>query len=48
MSHTNETVRNEDFKEQLEIVNEELETVNAHTRELEATIARNMAKILKA
>lgn len=43
-----ETVSDEDFKEQLETLNEELETLNAQARELEATIAKNIAEILEA
>lgn len=42
-----ETVSDEDFKEQLEALNEELETLNAAARELEATIAKNVAEILE-
>ena len=42
-----ELVSDEDFKEQLEELNEELETLNAQARELEATIARNVAEILE-
>ena len=38
----------EDFKAQLETLNEELETLNAQARDLEQTIAGNMAKILEA
>ena len=38
----------EDFKEQLETLNEELETLNAQARDLEQTIARNVAEILEA
>ena len=41
-----EEVSDEDFKEQLESLNEELETLNAQARELEGTIARNVAEIL--
>jgi type I restriction enzyme M protein len=41
-----ETVSDEDFKEQLEELNEELETLNAQARDLEQTIARNVADIL--
>jgi type I restriction enzyme M protein len=41
-----EAVSDEDFKEQLETLNEELETLNAQARELEATIAANVAEIL--
>jgi type I restriction enzyme M protein len=41
-----EAVSDEDFKEQLEALNEELETLNAHARELEQTIAGNVAEIL--
>jgi type I restriction enzyme M protein len=43
-----ETVSDENFKEQLETLNEELETLNAQARDLEQTIARNMAEILEA
>ena len=38
----------EDFKEQLEELNEELEILNAQARELEQTIARNVVEILEA
>ncbi len=41
-----EAVSDEDFKEQLETLNEELETLNAQARELEQTIAANVAEIL--
>jgi type I restriction enzyme M protein len=43
-----EDVSDEDFKEQLETLNEELESLNAQARELEATIAGNVAEILEA
>jgi type I restriction enzyme M protein len=43
-----EEVSDEDFKEQLEALNEELEVLNAQARELEATIAANVAGILGA
>jgi type I restriction enzyme M protein len=43
-----EAVSDEDFKEQLETLNEELETLNAQARDLEQTIARNVAEILEA
>ncbi len=43
-----EAVSDEDFKEQFEALNEELETLNAQARELEATIAKNAAEILAA
>jgi type I restriction enzyme M protein len=43
-----EEVSNEDFREQLETLTEELETLNAQARELEETITRNMAEILEA
>ena len=43
-----EEVSDEDFKGQLEALNEELEALNAQARELEATIARNVAEILEA
>jgi type I restriction enzyme M protein len=42
-----EAVSDEDFKEQLETLNEELETLNAAARDLEATIASNVAEILE-
>jgi len=41
-----EEVSDEDFKEQLETLNEELEALNAQARNLEQTIARNVAEIL--
>jgi type I restriction enzyme M protein len=41
-----ESVSDEDFKEQLELLNEELETLNGQARELEQTIAHNVAKLL--
>jgi type I restriction enzyme M protein len=43
-----EDVSDEDFKEQLETLNEELESLNAQARELEATIATNVAELLGA
>ncbi len=43
-----EAVSDEDFKEQLERMNEELETLNAQARALEQTIADNVAEILEA
>jgi type I restriction enzyme M protein len=43
-----EAVSDEDFKAQLESLNEELETLNAQARELEQTIAANVAGILEA
>jgi type I restriction enzyme M protein len=43
-----ETVSDEDFKEQLQALNEELETLNAAARDLEQTIAANVAEILEA
>jgi type I restriction enzyme M protein len=43
-----EAVSDEDFKAQLEMLNEELEALNAQARELEATIAYNVAEILEA
>ncbi len=43
-----EEVSDEEFKAQLEALNEELETLNAQARELEVTIARNVAEILEA
>jgi type I restriction enzyme M protein len=41
-------VSDEDFKEQLEELNEELETLNIQARELEEAIARNVTEILEA
>jgi type I restriction enzyme M protein len=43
-----ETVSDEDFKAQLDTLNEELETLNAQARDLEQTIAANVAEILEA
>lgn len=43
-----EEVSDEDFKEQLESMYEELESLNAQARELEQTIAANVAGILEA
>ena len=43
-----EEVSDEDFKEKLEALNEELDVLNAQARELEATIAANVAEILEA
>jgi type I restriction enzyme M protein len=43
-----EEVSDEDFKEHLEELNEALETLNAQARDLEQTIARNVAEILEA
>jgi type I restriction enzyme M protein len=43
-----EEVSDEDFKTQLETLNEELEKLNAQARELERTIAANVAGILEA
>ncbi len=43
-----EDVSDEDFKEQLEILNEELESLNTKARELEQTIAANVAGILES
>jgi type I restriction enzyme M protein len=42
-----EEVSDEDFKAQLQTLNEELETLNAQAKELEATIASNLAGILE-
>jgi type I restriction enzyme M protein len=39
-------VSNQDFNEQLVALNEELEVLNSHARELEKTIASNIAEIL--
>jgi type I restriction enzyme M protein len=43
-----EAVSDEDFKTQLETLNEELEVLNSQARDLEQTIARNVAEILEA
>ena len=43
-----EAVSDEDFKAQLEALNEELESLNAQGRELEEVIARNAAALLEA
>jgi type I restriction enzyme M protein len=43
-----EAVSDEDFREHLETLNEELETLNAQARDLEQSIASNVAKILEA
>lgn len=43
-----EEVSDEDFKEKLETLNEELEVLNAQALELEQTIAQNVAEILEA
>jgi type I restriction enzyme M protein len=43
-----EAVSDEDFKEQLETLNEELEALNAQARDLERTIADNVAEVLEA
>ena len=42
-----EDVSDEDFKAQLETLNEELETLNVQARDLENTIAGNVAGILE-
>jgi len=42
-----EELSDEDFKERLEALNEELETLNAEARELEERIAVNVAEILE-
>jgi type I restriction enzyme M protein len=43
-----EFVDDEDFKEQLELLNEELESLNGQARKLEHAIAANMAELLGA
>ena len=43
-----EEISDEDFKEQLQALNEELQTLNTQARELEQTIAANVAGILGA
>jgi type I restriction enzyme M protein len=42
-----EEVSDEDFKTQLQSLNEELEGLNAQARDLEQTIAKNVAEILR-
>ena len=42
-----EDVSDEDFKAQLEVLNEELETLNVEARKLEESIGRNVAEILE-
>jgi type I restriction enzyme M protein len=41
-----EDVSDEDFKEQLETLNEELEALNAQALELQTRIAQNVASLL--
>jgi type I restriction enzyme M protein len=43
-----EAMNDEDFSDKLETLNEELESLNAQARELEHTVARNVAEILEA
>jgi type I restriction enzyme M protein len=43
-----EALSDEDFKEQFETLNEELESLNTQARELQQTIARNVAEIMEA
>ena len=43
-----EDVSDEDFKARLEAMNEELEGLNTQARELEETIARNVAEVIQA
>jgi len=43
-----EEISDEDFREKLEALNEELEALNAEARELEATIAANVAELMDA
>ncbi len=43
-----ESLSDEDFKAQLEMLNEELETLKAKARQLEKTIAESVAEILEA
>ncbi len=43
-----EDLSDEDFKEQLEALNEELEVLNAEARELEEKIAENVVELLEA
>ena len=42
-----EAVSDEDFKEKLEELSEELEVLNSEAREFEDTIALNVARLLK-
>jgi type I restriction enzyme M protein len=42
-----EDLSDEDFKERLEALNEELEVLNAEARELEERIAENVTEILE-
>ena len=42
-----EAVSDEDFKEKLEELNEELEVLNSGARELEERISENVAKVLE-
>jgi type I restriction enzyme M protein len=41
-------VSDEEFKAQIQTLNEELEALNAQARDLEETIARNISQILEA
>jgi len=41
-------VSDEDFKEQLETLNEELDALNAQARDLEKTIMKNVVEILES
>jgi len=43
-----EEISDEDFKEKLEALNEELEVLNTEARDLEETIAVNVTEILEA
>ena len=43
-----EAVEENNFKQQLKTLNEELETLNDEARKIEHTIATNMAEILEA
>ena len=43
-----EDVSDEDFKIQLEALNEELESLNAQARDLESTIGQNVMLLLEA
>jgi type I restriction enzyme M protein len=43
-----EEVSDEDFKEKLEALSEELESLNSQARQLDATIGRNVAELLEA
>lgn len=43
-----EEINDEDFKVQLEALNKDLETPNAQTRAMEATIVKSVAEVLES